>query len=66
LSGSFVEFIKTVLNENSLAIVSHPPSSPDLAPSDFWLFEYMKTSLAGPVFNDADEFLEAVIDVFIF
>jgi hypothetical protein len=33
-----------------------------LAPSDFWLFGHIKTSVAGRVFNHADELLEAVIE----
>jgi hypothetical protein len=37
--------------------------SSDLASSDFWLFGYIKTYLAGRVFNDLDEPLEAIIEV---
>jgi hypothetical protein len=33
--------------ENQPLHVPHPPYSPDLAPSDFWLFERIKTGLAG-------------------
>jgi hypothetical protein len=33
-----------------------------LVPSDFWLFGCIKTSLAGRVFNCADELLEVVIE----
>jgi hypothetical protein len=29
---------------------------------DFWLFDHIKTSFAGRVFNDSDELLEAVIE----
>jgi hypothetical protein len=36
--------------ENSIIRVPHPPCSPDLAPSDFWLFEHMKAVLAGQQF----------------
>jgi histone-lysine N-methyltransferase SETMAR len=38
----------------------HPPYSPDLAPSDFYLFGYIKRCLAGPSFEDADQLLAAV------
>jgi hypothetical protein len=41
--------------------VPHPPGSSDLAPSDFWLFAHIKTSLAGCEFNDVDGFLEVLI-----
>jgi hypothetical protein len=38
----------------------HPPCSPDLAPSDFYLFGYVKRRLVGPSFKDADQLLAAV------
>jgi hypothetical protein len=40
----------------------HPPYpySPDLAPSDFYLFGYVKKCLAGLSFEDADQLLAAV------
>jgi hypothetical protein len=43
--------------------VLHLTYSPDLTPSDFWLFGHIKTSLAGPVFNDANQLLEAVTEL---
>jgi hypothetical protein len=47
-------------DDSSLGIAPHPPYSPDLAPPDFWLFGHIKTSLVDCVFNEIDEFLEAV------
>jgi hypothetical protein len=38
----------------------HPPYSPDLGPSDFYLFRYIKRCFAGLSFEDADQFLAAV------
>jgi hypothetical protein len=38
----------------------HPSYSPDLAPSDFYLFGYVKRDLAGLLFEDADQLLAAV------
>jgi hypothetical protein len=38
----------------------HPLYSPDLAPSDFYLFGYVKRCLAGFSFEDADQLLAAV------
>ncbi len=35
----------TYLNEQKMTIINHLPYSPDLAPSDFWLFNRIKTSL---------------------
>jgi hypothetical protein len=54
---------KQYFDENSLTTVPHPPCSPDLASSDFWLFGHIKTSFAGNVFNDIDELLEVVIEL---
>jgi hypothetical protein len=42
----------------------HPPYSPDLAPSDFYLFGYVKIGLAGLSFEDADQLLAAVEGIF--
>lgn len=36
-------------------VLSHPPFSPDLAPSDYYLFRSMQNSLNGKIFNDADD-----------
>jgi histone-lysine N-methyltransferase SETMAR len=47
-------------NENRMKSVLHPPSSPDLAPSDFYLFGHVKRCLAGLSFEDADQLLAAV------
>jgi hypothetical protein len=46
--------------ENQLLHVPHQPSSPDLAPSDFWLFGRLKTGLVGRSFAEPEELLEAV------
>jgi hypothetical protein len=39
---------------------AHSPCSPDLAPSDLYLFGYVKRCLAGLSFEDADQLLVAV------
>ncbi len=36
-------------------IVPHPLYSPDLAPSDFYLFRSMSSALKGKFFNDREE-----------
>jgi hypothetical protein len=38
----------------------HPPFSPDLAPSDVYLVDYVKGCFAGLLFENVDELLEAV------
>jgi histone-lysine N-methyltransferase SETMAR len=42
--------------------VPHPPYSPDLAPSDFWLFGDVKTSLVGQTFDEPEQLLEAITE----
>jgi len=37
--------VKTHLEEAGAIIIRHPPYSPDLAPSDFWLFDMIKRNL---------------------
>ncbi|VDO01982.1 unnamed protein product [Rodentolepis nana] len=36
-------------------VLSHPPYSPNLAPSDYHLFRSMQNSLNGKTFNNADD-----------
>jgi hypothetical protein len=38
----------------------HPPYSPDLASSDFYLFGYVKRCLSGLSFEEADQLLAAI------
>jgi len=33
------------LEQEHIAVIDHPPYSPDLAPCDFWLFSYIKRQL---------------------
>jgi hypothetical protein len=40
--------------------VLHHPYSPDLAPSKFYLFGYVKRCLVDFSFEDADQFVAAV------
>ncbi len=45
-------------------VLSHPPHSPDLAPSDFHLFLHLKNHLARKMFSDNDEVIEEVTNWF--
>ena len=45
------------LQQAGLVIVPQPPYSPDLAPSDFFLFGYLKWKLNGEKFGDGNELL---------
>lgn len=42
------------LRDNNFQVIPHAPYSPDLAPSDFWLFPTMKDTLRGHIFHNAD------------
>jgi histone-lysine N-methyltransferase SETMAR len=54
------KFSTQYFNENPMKSVPHPPYSPDLAPSDFYLFGNVKRCLTGLSFEDADQLLAAV------
>jgi histone-lysine N-methyltransferase SETMAR len=41
-------------------LLEHPPSSPDLAPSEFYLFPKLKLFLAGQCFSSNQEAIAAV------
>ena len=43
--------VKSVLEEEGIEVLKHPPYSPDLAPSDYWLFSDMKSQLRGRKFG---------------
>ena len=44
-----------VLEELEIVPLPHPPYSPDLAPSDFWLFGRLKGSLGSTRFSTLEE-----------
>jgi histone-lysine N-methyltransferase SETMAR len=41
--------VQQVLAKTNIPIAPHPPYSPDLTPSDFWLFLTLKMGLRGVV-----------------
>jgi len=43
------------LHELSFELLPHPPYSPDLAPSDYFLFADLKRMLAGKKFSSDEE-----------
>jgi histone-lysine N-methyltransferase SETMAR len=49
--------------ENGLRLAPHPPYSPDLAPSDCFLFDYVKERFKGMVPPSYEEFLDAIREV---
>ncbi|UYV85020.1 hypothetical protein LAZ67_X004295 [Cordylochernes scorpioides] len=50
-----------LIEEFGWELVSHPPYSPDVAPSDFLLFPELKKNLGGTQFQDDYELEEAVL-----
>lgn len=48
------------VHECGFQIIQHPPYSPDLAPSDYYLFPNLKKHLAGTRFASDDDVIEAV------
>jgi hypothetical protein len=51
------------MQQNSMRRAPHPAYSPDLAPSDFYLFCYIKQLLSGCEFADRDSLLQGVRDI---
>jgi hypothetical protein len=49
--------------ENGLRLAPHPLYSPDLAPSGFFLFGYVKERLKGMVFPSYEELLDEIGEV---
>lgn len=41
----------------------HPPYSPDIAPSDFFLFGYIKEKLKGKWFESIDDLKESILEI---
>ena len=51
--------VRDVLREFWWELLLHPPYSPNLAPSDFFLFPKLKEHLKGVYFNDTNEAKQA-------
>ena len=48
------------IHDCGFELLSHPPYSPDLAPSHFHLFRLLKESLRGRAFEDDEDVTVAV------
>jgi len=46
---------QAIVNDVGFEQLSHPPYSPELTPSDFYLFRHLKQHLRGTRFFDDDE-----------
>ena len=49
------QIIRDILREFRWELLPHPPYSPDLAPSNFFLFPKLKKNLKGVYFTDTNE-----------
>ena len=54
----------TKITELKYELLQHPPYSPDLAPSDFWLFPHLKKFLRGKHFSSNEEVIAVVEEYF--
>ena len=57
-AGSRVAPYPQLSAKTSTPVVPHPPYSPDLAPTDFFLFPKLKTTLKGRRFQIIEEIQE--------
>jgi hypothetical protein len=47
--------VQQFLTKKSIPVITQPPYSPDLAPSDFWLFPTLKMGLKGMRFATIED-----------
>jgi len=52
--------VKKFLANRNVAVLHHPPDSPDIAPADYFLFSKLKSSLKGRHFQTVKEIQCAV------
>ena len=54
------QVVMTAATECGFEILPHPPYSPDMAPSDFYLFQKLKSHLLGTYYGSNEGVIEAV------
>lgn len=52
--------VNRYIDENRMKLAPQPPYSPYIAPSDFFLFRYIKSRLNGQHFDSVESLLEEV------
>jgi transposase len=57
------QMIRNFFRHNGLRRLACPPYSPDIAPSDFYLFGKVKDQLIGIFVQDEKELLHEVIEI---
>lgn len=55
---------RAALADLKFKCLSHPPYSPDLAPSDYYLFRHLKSAVKGLRFSNDNELTDAVMEFF--
>jgi hypothetical protein len=58
----FSRVAEQFLEANDILRILHPPYTPDLAPSDFWLFGRIKTAIACVKFDEQEQLLNAITE----
>jgi hypothetical protein len=56
--------LQRFMTQTAMAIAAHHPYSPNLAPSDFYLFGHVKFMLKGELFETGERLLPAVEVIF--
>jgi hypothetical protein len=56
----FSKMTEQFVEANDRLRIPHPRYSPDLAPSNFWLFVAMKTALAAAKFDEPEQLLDRI------
>lgn len=59
------KMVQEFANKNRLKMAPHPPYSPDLAPSDFYLFGKVKHALQGQEFESEEDLFQGIQTVLI-
>jgi hypothetical protein len=57
---NFSRVAEQFITQNHISRVPQRAYSPDLAPSDFWLFGHPKNALTGRMFDDPEELLDGI------
>jgi histone-lysine N-methyltransferase SETMAR len=55
--------VSQFLAGKGISALAHPPYSPDLAATDFWLFPKLKSGLKGKRFSDVEDIKSSVIKI---
>jgi len=54
------KLVTKFLAKKGIEVVPHPPYSPDMAPSDFFLYPSMKSNMRGVKYESREEIIQAV------